>query len=142
MRLLRTRDELLDARVRVADESGDVAAVLTMGALHAGHRGLVDEARRRVGPSGTCRAHDLPSTRCSSGPARTWTATHGPSDADLATAEQAGVDLVFAPNVEQVYPDGAAARCTVDPGPLGTRCWRARLDPATSRRADGRRASC
>ncbi len=126
MRLLRTRDELLDARVRVADESGDVAAVLTMGALHAGHRGLVDEARRRVGPSGTV-VLTIFLNPLQFGAGEDLNRYPRSLDSDLAAAEQAGVDLVFAPNVEQVYPDGAAT-ITVDPGELGTR-WEGAARP-------------
>ena len=39
-------------------------------------------------------------------------------DADLAVCERAGVDLVWAPAVEDVYPHGDS-RVTVQPGPLG-----------------------
>lgn len=117
MRLLRTRDDLLAARRGVPAGSA-VAAVLTMGALHDGHLALVAEARRRVGPSGTvvlsvfvnplqfAAGEDL------SRYPRTF-------DADVAAAEFAGVDIVFAPDVHQMYPDGPAT-ITVDPGDLGT----------------------
>jgi pantoate--beta-alanine ligase len=40
-------------------------------------------------------------------------------DADLARCREAGVDVVFAPPPEQVYPAGAAPAVRVDPGPLG-----------------------
>jgi pantoate--beta-alanine ligase len=40
---------------------------------------------------------------------------------DLATAEAEGVDLVFAPTVEEMYPAGYPPQVTVDPGPLGDR---------------------
>src|SRR4029079_9007063 len=40
--------------------------------------------------------------------------------ADLALCAEEGVDVVFAPTVEEVYPGGPdAAQVTVDPGPLG-----------------------
>jgi pantoate--beta-alanine ligase len=39
-------------------------------------------------------------------------------DADAAIAQRAGVDLLWAPAVEDVYPNGSPA-VTVHPGPLG-----------------------
>ena len=41
-------------------------------------------------------------------------------DADLATCESAGVDVVFAPEVETMYPHGLTQTVTVDPGPIGS----------------------
>lgn len=126
MRLLRTRDELLDARIGVADESSDVAAVLTMGALHAGHRGLIEEARRQVGESGTVVLTVFVNP-LQFGAGEDLERYPRSLDTDLATAEQAGVDLVFAPDADQVYPDGPAT-ITVDPGELGTR-WEGAARP-------------
>ncbi len=126
MRLLRTRDELLDARIGVADESSDVAAVLTMGALHAGHRGLIEEARRLVGESGTVVLTVFVNP-LQFGAGEDLERYPRALDTDLATAEQAGVDLVFVPDAAQVYPDGPAT-ITVDPGELGTR-WEGAARP-------------
>jgi pantoate--beta-alanine ligase len=39
-------------------------------------------------------------------------------DADLAVCASTGVELVYAPSVEEVYP-GGAAEISIDPGPLG-----------------------
>ncbi len=39
-------------------------------------------------------------------------------DEDLAVFAAEGVDLVFAPSVDEVYP-GGEPQVTVDPGPLG-----------------------
>jgi pantoate--beta-alanine ligase len=116
MRLLTTRDDLHDHRRSLPDS--EVAAVLTMGALHEGHLALAAEARRLVGPRGTVvvtvfvnplqfgAGEDL---------------SHYPRtlDADVAAAEQAGVDVVFAPSAEEIYPDGPPT-ITIDPGELGT----------------------
>ena len=41
-------------------------------------------------------------------------------DRDLGVAEALGVDVVFAPSVDEMYP-GGAPEVTVDPGPLGAR---------------------
>jgi pantoate--beta-alanine ligase len=116
MQTLHTRDELLDARTAVAADA-PVAAVLTMGALHAGHVALAEHARRVVGEQGTVLltvfvnplqfgvGEDL--SRYPRSLAR-----------DVAAAERAGVDVVFAPSVDEVYPDGPAT-ITIDPGPAG-----------------------
>lgn len=87
-----------------------VALVPTMGALHAGHRALVDEARKRadrvwvsvfVNPAQFDEASDFegyPRER----------------EHDLALCREAGVDVVFEPSVEELYPAGAATWVEVD----------------------------
>jgi pantoate--beta-alanine ligase len=77
-----------------------IALVPTMGALHAGHVSLIEEARRRadrvwvsifLNPTQFDDAGDLERYP------RAF-------DADLATCRATGVDLVFAPDVDEVYP--------------------------------------
>jgi pantoate--beta-alanine ligase len=117
MQLLRTREELRTAR-RALPPDADVAAVLTMGALHSGHLSLVEEARRRVGPAGlvvlTVFVNPL-----QFGAGEDLSRYPRTLDADVALAQAAGVDLVWAPATDEVYPDGPAT-VTVDPGELGT----------------------
>ncbi len=79
-----------------------IALVPTMGALHAGHRALIDEARRRadrvivsifVNPT----QFDLPSDLA---------AYPRSPEADLAMCREAGAACVFAPAAEDLYaPD-------------------------------------
>jgi pantoate--beta-alanine ligase len=94
---------------------GPVALVPTMGALHEGHRTLVRAAREQaasvvvsvfVNPTQFGAGEDYDRYP------RTW-------DADLAALAEEGADLVFHPEVEDVYPPGALG-VTVDPGPLGS----------------------
>jgi pantoate--beta-alanine ligase len=94
---------------------GPVALVPTMGALHQGHRALVRAARERaasvvvsvfVNPTQFGPGEDFDRYP------RTW-------DADLAALGEECADLVFHPEVEDVYPAGAVG-VTVDPGPLAT----------------------
>jgi pantoate--beta-alanine ligase len=79
-----------------------IALVPTMGALHAGHLALVDEARRRaqfvvvsifVNPAQFDSAGDL-------------AAYPRPLAADLAACRARGVDAVFLPSAEELYPPG------------------------------------
>jgi pantoate--beta-alanine ligase len=93
---------------------GPVALVPTMGALHEGHRTLVRAARQRaasvlvsvfVNPTQFGPGEDFDRYP------RTW-------DADLAALGEEGADLVFHPQVDDVYPPGSLG-VTVAPGPLG-----------------------
>jgi pantoate--beta-alanine ligase len=89
-----------------------------MGALHAGHAALISEARSRTGPSDAVVVSVFvnplqfaPTEDLSRYP-RTF-------DADLEMCAEHGVDVVFAPSVDEVYP-GGEPQVTVEPGPLGT----------------------
>jgi pantoate--beta-alanine ligase len=115
MLLVRSRRDLERARSSMSEPVG---AVLTMGALHEGHRRLVRTARERVGPSGSV-VLTLFVNPLQFGPGEDLDRYPRTFDADVAAAEAEGVDLVFAPEAEHVYPDGSAT-ITVDPGELGT----------------------
>ncbi|MDE6857633.1 MAG: pantoate--beta-alanine ligase, partial [Alistipes sp.] len=78
-----------------------VGFVPTMGALHAGHRSLVERARREcetvvvsvfVNPTQFNDKNDL----------RNYPRT---PEADLALLEEAGADYVLMPSVEEIYPE-------------------------------------
>jgi len=111
LKTVRTRADFRAAREQL---TGPIGLVMTMGALHDGHAELMRAAAQRAGsvivtifvnPMQFGAGEDLDKYP------RTL-------DADLALCEQAGVDLVWAPAVEDVYPDGPVA-ISVDPGPLG-----------------------
>jgi pantoate--beta-alanine ligase len=85
-----------------------------MGALHEGHASLMRVARERVGDGPVVVSIFVNPLQFGAGEdldryPRTL-------DADLAVCEREGVDLVFAPSVEEVYP-GGEPQVTVDPGP-------------------------
>lgn len=94
---------------------GNVGFVPTMGALHSGHRSLVQAARRRssvavasifVNPTQFAPHEDLscyPRT----------------PEEDFRMLEEEGVDLVFTPTPELMYPPGAST--FVDAGAIGER---------------------
>lgn len=108
-------DDVLAAR-RLDLAANRVSLVPTMGALHDGHRALIREARRSAGtvvvsvfvnPLQFGSADDLaryPRTL----------------DSDLAVAALDGVDVVWAPSVDAMYPEGHPL-VTVSSGPLGER---------------------
>lgn len=107
----RTRAELTAARSTLR---GTVAVVMTLGALHAGHAALLRAARARAGAVlATIFVNPL-----QFGPAEDFDRYPRSLDADLALCGEIGVDLVFAPAVAELYPDGEPA-IRVDPGPLG-----------------------
>jgi pantoate--beta-alanine ligase len=92
---------------------GDIALVPTMGALHAGHRALLRAARA----SADTVVMSLFVNPAQFGPGEDFARYPRDEEADLALARDEGVDVIFAPAAETVYPAGFAT--TVDPGPLG-----------------------
>ena len=82
-------------------ERADIGFVPTMGALHAGHRSLVEKARKEckcvvvsvfVNPTQFNDKNDL----------RNYPRT---PEADAAVLEAAGADYVLIPSVEEIYPE-------------------------------------
>ncbi|WP_062317938.1 pantoate--beta-alanine ligase [Demequina maris] len=117
MRIVHTASELRGTTVRPARRSGDRpsrAVVMTMGALHDGHLALVRAAREAadevvvtifVNPLQFEDPDDLD----------TYPRT---LDEDCALLEPLGVDVVFAPSVDEVYPTGLPV-VTVNAGRIG-----------------------
>ena len=89
----------LRAELDKAEQSG-IGFVPTMGALHAGHRSLVERARREngtvvvsvfVNPTQFNDKNDLKHYPCT-------------PEADARLLEEAGADFVLMPTVEEIYP--------------------------------------
>ncbi|WP_338040986.1 pantoate--beta-alanine ligase [Nocardioides solisilvae] len=121
MTLAHSREELV-ASLGAPGERGRVALVPTMGALHEGHASLVREARRRVGPEGRVVVSVFVNP-LQFAPGEDLDRYPRTLDADLEVCAGEGVDVVFAPTAEEVYPGGVEAgrtdeQVTVDPGPL------------------------
>lgn len=89
-----------------------VALVPTMGALHAGHLALMEEARRRVGAGGLV-ALSVFVNPTQFGPAEDLARYPRDLDADVARCAAAGVDAVFAPSPGEMYPPGDQTRVRV-----------------------------
>ncbi|HET8684910.1 MAG TPA: pantoate--beta-alanine ligase [Micromonosporaceae bacterium] len=111
MNIARSRAELATARDGMA---GRVAVVLTMGALHEGHAALLAAARAGA-------EHVIVTIFVNPlqfGPHEDFDRYPRTLEEDLDICRTAGVDLVFAPGRDEVYPDGEPA-VRVSPGPLG-----------------------
>ena len=99
---MKTIRSIVELREDLAGRSGTLGLVPTMGALHAGHRALIDAARSEcdtvvvslfVNPAQFNEAADL-------------AAYPRDEERDAAMAADAGVDILFAPEPSEIYPDG------------------------------------
>ncbi|MCB0828182.1 MAG: pantoate--beta-alanine ligase [Solirubrobacterales bacterium] len=109
MKVLRTPAQMGDAREQARHDRITVGLVPTMGYLHEGHNSLLKAAREQcdrvvmslfVNPTQFRPGEDL---------------SIYPRDEqrDLAIARAAGVDLIYAPDVDDVYPPGFATEVAV-----------------------------
>lgn len=110
--LVHTRTDL---RATLAGSAGEVGVVMTMGALHDGHRELIRVARSRcevtvvtvfLNPLQFAPGEDL------SRYPRTL-------DSDMVLCTSEDVDVVFAPSATEVYPLGEQPQVRIKAGPLG-----------------------
>jgi pantoate--beta-alanine ligase len=100
---VRSGEELARA-LAAGDVSGRLALVPTMGALHAGHLALIAEAKRHADRvAATIFINPLQFN--DAGDLSRYPRTES---ADLAALEDAGCDLVWLPEPDQIYPDGFA----------------------------------
>jgi pantoate--beta-alanine ligase len=98
MKVVRTIAECRAEREKL----GRLALVPTMGALHAGHVSLIAEAKRRA-PHAAVSIFVNPTQF---GPREDFSKYPRPLEEDLAKCEAAGVELVFNPPPEEMYPEG------------------------------------
>jgi pantoate--beta-alanine ligase len=104
MRIIRTVAEVR-AVVLAARAAGDsIGLVPTMGAFHEGHLSLIREARAQNG----LVVVSLFVNPTQFGPTEDLDAYPRDEARDAALAEQAGADILFAPAVDEIYPDGFA----------------------------------
>ncbi len=108
----RTRAELKAARSAL--RNGDVGVVMTMGALHEGHAALIRQAKANV-------RHVIVTIFLNPlqfGPREDLSRYPRTVDADMEICTREGVDLVFLPTPDVIYPDGDPG-VRVSAGPLG-----------------------
>jgi pantoate--beta-alanine ligase len=109
--LVHSRAEFIGARDAL---DAPVGLVSTMGALHAGHVALIEQARALCeSVLVTIFVNPL-----QFGPAEDLSVYPRTLEEDVLICERSGADVVWAPAVPDVYPDGPA-QVRVDPGPLG-----------------------
>jgi len=102
----------------VSQENSQIAAVLTMGALHNGHAELVRYAKANT-PTGTRVIATIfvnPTQFNNSSDLAEYPRT---LDSDLETLRTAGADAVFVPPVSQMYPNGLEVNPPMEPGSIG-----------------------
>jgi len=122
VRVVRTVADARDAVAQARAEGARIGFVPTMGALHAGHLSLVERSRREadftvmsifVNPLQFAPTEDL---------AR----YPRPVAEDERMAGDAGVDLLFRPDLEEMYPPGRTI--TITAGELGSE-WEGKSRP-------------
>lgn len=110
--LVRAKGELRSALVAARREGRAIGLVPTMGSLHEGHLSLLRAARAEC----DLVVMSLFVNPAQFGPGEDLERYPRDEQRDLALAAEAGVDLVYAPPVAQVYPDGFST--TVEAGDL------------------------
>ncbi|MBC7807805.1 MAG: pantoate--beta-alanine ligase [Akkermansiaceae bacterium] len=123
---MQTVTTITDVRKRVAEAKAtghSIGFIPTMGALHEGHLALIRRARQECGfvavsifvnPTQFNEKRDLE-------------VYPRPLEQDLLSSAEAGADLVFAPEVGEIYPAGFATQVVVD-SPL-TKAWEGYFRP-------------
>ena len=102
-------------RGAIAELPRPIGLVPTMGSLHAGHMALVDRARTET----RGLVVSIFVNPAQFGPSEDFQSYPRDAESDLAKLNDAGVDLVFTPSVEEIYPPGFDTY--VDVGRIGER---------------------
>jgi pantoate--beta-alanine ligase len=96
LRITRTVADMRSARPR----EGTVGLVPTMGALHAGHVSLFEAARAEC----DCVVASLFVNEAQFSPGEDFARSPRDEERDARIAEEAGVDILFAPSADELYP--------------------------------------
>ena len=111
MQIAKTRAELFAARAKF---DGAVGVVMTLGALHEGHEALITAAREQAEyVIVTIFVNPL-----QFGPNEDFDRYPRTFEADAAICERLGVDVIFAPGLDEMYPNGEP-QVRISPGPRG-----------------------
>jgi len=101
MKIIRKTDELQKILVLIKDKGQSIGSVLTMGNLHDGHLSLIKEAQLN---------NDFVVTSIFINPTQFNNETDFSSypktiDDDIAKLEKIGCDLLFLPEIQEIYPE-------------------------------------
>ena len=109
MRMVRAKEELRAELAGPRRRGETIGLVPTMGALHGGHLSLIRAARE------ACEVVvvTLFVNPTQFGPDEDLAAYPRDEAADIARADAEGIDLLFAPSAEEMYPDGFATTVEV-----------------------------
>ena len=108
--LVRAKDELRAALAAPRRAGRSIGLVPTMGSLHEGHLSLLRAARADC----DVVVMSLFVNPAQFGPAEDLGRYPRDEERDAELAAEAGVDLVYAPPVEEVYPEGFATHVAVE----------------------------
>ena len=123
MKLIRTVGEMQGISAELKRSGRSVALVPTMGALHEGHRALIQKAREQ----GAAVVVSIYVNPTQFGPDEDFKQYPRDLDADGRLCESEKVDIVFAPSDEEMYPGGDTATW-IEESKLSTR-WEGERRP-------------
>ena len=127
VKLFRVKDELRAALAPARRDGSSIGLVPTMGYLHEGHLSLLRAARAEC----DIVVMSLFVNPAQFGPGEDLDRYPRDEERDLRLASETGADFVYAPPVEEVYPEGFATHVEVGGGLTGV------LDGDPSRRGPG-----
>lgn len=111
MHIVRTQKELTEALALQRMSGASIGYVPTMGALHAGHLSLVKCAKEHA----TCVVVSIFVNPTQFAPDEDFDQYPREEEKDARKLEEAGVDILFLPTQEAIYPDNMDS--PVQPGP-------------------------
>ncbi len=110
MRLVETIEEMKALSRTFRKEGRTISFVPTMGSLHRGHIELI----RRAGEIADVVVVSIFVNPSQFGPGEDYRSYPRDMERDLSICREEGVDVVFAPSVDEMYPQGFSTHVTVE----------------------------